>query len=80
MSEVSNVFEHFESYLCAEDAAVYHPQKLQPFHFNPERKTKLYCGDALSILKRVPDRCIDIIFADPPYFGNQSGLIIKRDL
>ena len=78
MSEIPNVFEHFENYLCAENTSNYHPLKLQPFYFNPERKTKLYHGDALNILPRVPDKCIDMIFADPPYFGNQSGLIIKR--
>jgi len=77
MSEFSNVFEQFEEYLCAEGTTEYHSQKLQPFYFNPTRKTKLYCGDALNILKRVPDKCIDMIFADPPYFGNQSGLIIS---
>jgi site-specific DNA-methyltransferase (adenine-specific) len=78
MSEFLNVFEQFEEYLCAEGATEYHTQKLQPFYFDASRKTKLYCGDALDILKRVPDKCIDMIFADPPYFGNQSGLIIKR--
>jgi DNA modification methylase len=50
-----------------------------PFYYNPEKKIKLFQGDALAILKKVPDNCIDMIFADPPYFGNQSGLIIKRN-
>jgi len=31
------------------------------------------------LLKKIPDKCIDLIFADPPYFGNQSGLVIKRN-
>jgi site-specific DNA-methyltransferase (adenine-specific) len=53
--------------------------KLIPFYYNPEKKIKLFHGDALAILKKIPDDCIDMIFADPPYFGNQSGLIIKRN-
>jgi DNA modification methylase len=53
--------------------------KLNPFYYSPVKKIKLFQGDALSILKLIPDNCIDMIFADPPYFGNQSGLIIKRN-
>lgn len=50
-----------------------------PYYHNPEKKIKLFHGDALTILKTVPDECIDMVFADPPYFGNQSGLIIPRN-
>lgn len=52
--------------------------KITPFFYNRAKQIKLFQGDALNILKKVPDNCIDMIFADPPYFGNQSGLIIKR--
>lgn len=38
----------------------------------------LYRGDALELLHRVPDKSIDMVFADPPYFGNQSGAKISR--
>lgn len=48
------------------------------FYYNSEKQIKLFCGDALTILKKFPNNCIDMIFADPPYFGNQSGLVIKR--
>jgi site-specific DNA-methyltransferase (adenine-specific) len=54
-------------------------EKLIPFYYNPEKEIKIFQGDTLSILKKVPDNCIDMVFADPPYFGNQSGLIIKRN-
>jgi site-specific DNA-methyltransferase (adenine-specific) len=57
----------------------YGNQKPIAFYYNPKKKVKLFLGDALAILKKVPDNCIDMIFADPPYFGNQSGLIIKRN-
>ncbi len=63
---------------CAETQADYFPQILRPYYFNAEKKTKIYCGDALDLLKHFPDNCMDMIFADPPYFGNQSGLIITR--
>jgi site-specific DNA-methyltransferase (adenine-specific) len=52
---------------------------LEPIYYNDKSKIKLYNGDSLEILKQVPDNCIDMIFADPPYFGNQSGLVIKRN-
>ena len=73
-----DVIEDFGNSICAENTDKSYSHELSPFYFNPERKTKIYCGDALDILKRVPDKCIDMIFADPPYFGNQSGLVIKR--
>lgn len=69
IDKISSAQKHIE---CEE-------QKLIPFYYNSEKKIKLFQGDALSILKKVPDNCIDMIFADPPYFGNQSGLIIKRN-
>jgi DNA modification methylase len=78
MTYKSDVIEDFGNSICAENTDNNYPRKLLPFYFNSERKTKIYCGDALDILKRVPDKCIDMIFADPPYFGNQSGLVIKR--
>lgn len=76
---VIEAFEKIEEILCAEQQAEYGKKKIIPFYYNPEKKIKLFHGDALSLLKKVPDSCIDMIFADPPYFGNQSGLIIKRN-
>ncbi len=78
MTYKADILESIGNSICAEGAANNYGQKLDTFYFNPERKIKIYCGDALDILKRIPDNCIDMIFADPPYFGNQSGLVIKR--
>lgn len=64
---------------CAETAEDYAHQKPTSFYYNRERKIKLYNGDCLSILKMAPDNCVDMIFADPPYFGNQTGLVINRN-
>ncbi len=79
MADYLDIFENFECLILAEESADYKEKNLQPYYFSTEKKTKLYYGDALDILRRVPDNCIDMIFADPPYFGNQSGLIINRN-
>lgn len=39
---------------------------------------KVYCADSLEFLKEFPDESIDMIFADPPYFGGQKGNVIPR--
>lgn len=76
---MKNIFENIEKLICAEEIAPYGKnQKITPFFYDPQKKVKLYNGDALELLKRIPDKCIDLIFADPPYFGNQSGLVMKR--
>lgn len=79
MYRLKDVFNEIDNLFCAEQHAKYGQEKLFPFYYNSERKIKLFQGDALSFLKRIPNSCIDMIFADPPYFGNQSGLIIKRN-
>lgn len=79
MYQKSDVFTTIEKMICSEESIKYETEKLSPFYYNNEKKIKLFQGDSLSILKKVPDNCIDMIFADPPYFGNQSGLIIKRN-
>ena len=33
----------------------------------------LYDGDSLEIMSRLPDNCIDMIFADPPYMLSNDG-------
>jgi len=73
------LFKNIDKILyCAEHQEQYCGAKLNPFYYNTEKQIKLFHGDALELLKKFPDNCIDMIFADPPYFGNQSGLKIKR--
>jgi site-specific DNA-methyltransferase (adenine-specific) len=79
MYQKRDIFSGLDKLLIAEQQAEYEQGKLIPFYYSPEKKIKLFCGDALFILKKIPDECIDMIFADPPYFGNQSGLIIRRN-
>ena len=35
-------------------------------------KNNIYCEDSLEFLKNFPDESVDMIFADPPYFGSQK--------
>jgi site-specific DNA-methyltransferase (adenine-specific) len=39
---------------------------------------KIYCRDSLKFMKTFPDESVDMIFADPPYFGGQKKNIINR--
>jgi site-specific DNA-methyltransferase (adenine-specific) len=79
MYKTANIFSKIDKMFCAEQEAEYQQGKLVPFYYSPDKKIKLFQGDSLSILKKAPDTCIDMIFADPPYFGNQSGLVINRN-
>lgn len=79
MYQIRGIFGKIDKLLCAEQQVEYGQGKVVPFYYNSEKKIKLFQGDALLILKKIPDSCIDMIFADPPYFGNQSGLIIRRN-
>jgi site-specific DNA-methyltransferase (adenine-specific) len=35
---------------------------------------KIFQGDCLEILARVPENCVDLVFADPPYFLSNNGI------
>ncbi len=32
----------------------------------------VYCGDNLEQLKKLPDRCVDLIYIDPPFNSNRN--------
>lgn len=36
-------------------------------------------GDTIKILKKIPDESIDVIFADPPYFMQTEGELLRTD-
>jgi site-specific DNA-methyltransferase (adenine-specific) len=29
---------------------------------------KIYCGDCLDLMKQIPDKSIDLVLTDPPYY------------
>jgi DNA modification methylase len=39
----------------------------------------IYCGDNLTWLKKFPDKCIDLIYLDPPFFSNRNYEVIFND-
>jgi len=38
----------------------------------------IYCGDCLDILKKFPDKSVDLIYLDPPFFTNRHFEIIWK--
>ncbi len=39
----------------------------------------IICGDCLNELKKIPEKSVDMIFADPPYFMQTSGDLNRSD-
>jgi len=39
----------------------------------------IYCGDCLDVLKKFPDKSVDLIYADPPFYTNRRFEIIWKD-
>lgn len=38
----------------------------------------LYCGDCIEVMNDLPDKSVDLVFVDPPYFMNRKTGIIQR--
>jgi site-specific DNA-methyltransferase (adenine-specific) len=45
-----------------------------PVFSDPKHHIKIYQGDCLEILAAIPADCVDLIFADPPYFLSNDGI------
>jgi hypothetical protein len=45
-----------------------------PVFQDAKHRVKIFQGDCLEILALVPDDCVDLIFADPPYFLSNGGI------
>jgi site-specific DNA-methyltransferase (adenine-specific) len=41
---------------------------------DPKHHIRLYKGDCLDILPKIPENFVDLIFADPPYFLSNGGI------
>jgi site-specific DNA-methyltransferase (adenine-specific) len=46
----------------------------EPVFNDPKHHIRIYQGDCLDILARMPADCVDLIFADPPYFLSNNGI------
>jgi site-specific DNA-methyltransferase (adenine-specific) len=45
-----------------------------PVFHDPKHHIKIFQGDCLDILAKIPEACVDLIFADPPYFLSNNGI------
>jgi hypothetical protein len=43
------------------------------------RPNTIYCGDCKEILAQFPNECVDLIYADPPFFSNRHYEVIWKD-
>lgn len=49
--------------------------------FLEENMNKIICGDCLDVLKKLPDKCVDLVLTDPPYgigFDGQKKKFCKN--
>jgi site-specific DNA-methyltransferase (adenine-specific) len=50
------------------------PSLPAPVFHDPVHHIKIFQGDSLEILAAIPENCVDLIFADPPYFLSNNGI------
>ena len=43
------------------------------------QKNKIYLGNSLEILKKIPDKSVDLVFADPPYNLQLKETLFRPD-
>jgi site-specific DNA-methyltransferase (adenine-specific) len=46
----------------------------EPAFHDAKHHIKIFQGDCLDILAAIPESCVDLIFADPPYFLSNNGI------
>jgi site-specific DNA-methyltransferase (adenine-specific) len=45
-----------------------------PYFESPDQRFRLYQGDCLDLMPRMPEAAFDLVFADPPYFLSNGGI------
>ena len=55
-------------------SAFQYPKLPAPVFHDPKHQIKIYQGDCLEIFGAMPEDCVDLIFADPPYFLSNDGI------
>jgi site-specific DNA-methyltransferase (adenine-specific) len=50
------------------------PELPAPVFHDAKHHIKIFQGDCLDILAAIPESCVDLIFADPPYFLSNNGI------
>jgi len=61
------------SYFLGEPSPEYHPS-YKDYYYDKDRQIKLIHGDCIEVLNHAPEECVDMIFADPPYFLSNNGI------
>lgn len=67
---ISNGFDIFDF----QQQNIVADNSLSPFYYDSACKIKLYNLDTFSFFNNIPDNCVDLIFADPPYFLSSGGI------
>jgi site-specific DNA-methyltransferase (adenine-specific) len=49
-----------------------------PFYDDPVHHIRLYQGDCLELLAKIPESTVDLVFADPPYFLSNGGITCQN--
>lgn len=49
-------------------------QLLPPVYRDAKHHIKIFQGDCLEVFSAIPENCVDLIFADPPYFLSNDGI------
>lgn len=62
-----NIFDFDQRFEVAESS-------IEPFYYDVANKIKLYNLDTFSFFPYIPNNCVDLIFADPPYFLSSGGI------
>ena len=50
------------------------PHLPTPAFDDPKHHVRIYQGDCLEILEKIPESSVDLVFADPPYFLSNGGI------
>jgi len=60
-------------YFFKEPSPEYRPT-FKEYYYDREHHIKLIKGDCIDVLNQAPEECVDMIFADPPYFLSNNGI------
>ncbi|MCX6750129.1 MAG: site-specific DNA-methyltransferase [Candidatus Pacearchaeota archaeon] len=63
-----------EFFVNEEQASYNHKKPFTIYYDNPEHSIRLLKGDCIEVLNRAKENCVDMIFADPPYFLSNGGI------
>jgi len=62
------------NFYISEETPTYGKKPFTIYYDKPEHSIKLLKGDCIEILNRARENCVDMIFADPPYFLSNGGI------